>query len=125
MTLNADTFLGSRRVRARAGVGNAFSRSPAPVSARGGSRQGRADARRRGRDVRYPRVTLDEVRARGAQMIVLPDEPYAFTRGRRGAAARALAAAARVVRVDGKDLFWYGAWTLDAIARLTAQLADA
>jgi hypothetical protein len=29
-----------------------------------------------------------------------------------------------VVRVCGKDLFWYGAWTIDAIDRLAAQLAE-
>jgi hypothetical protein len=30
---------------------------------------------------------------------------------------------ARVVRVSGKDLFWYGAWTIDALDRLALQLA--
>jgi hypothetical protein len=27
------------------------------------------------------------------------------------------------VRVSGKDLFWYGAWTIDALDRLAGQLA--
>ena len=31
--------------------------------------------------------------------------------------------AASVVRVSGKDLFWYGAWTIDALDRLRQALA--
>ena len=31
--------------------------------------------------------------------------------------------ARRVVRVSGKDLFWYGAWTIDAVDRLRETLA--
>jgi hypothetical protein len=27
-----------------------------------------------------------------------------------------------IVHVSGKDLFWYGAWTIDALDRLGAQL---
>jgi hypothetical protein len=30
--------------------------------------------------------------------------------------------AAKVIRVSGKDLFWYGAWTIDALPRLEALL---
>jgi hypothetical protein len=29
------------------------------------------------------------------------------------------------VRVSGRDLFWYGAWTVDAIDRLAAALTAA
>ena len=32
---------------------------------------------------RYPRVTLDDVAARRPDIVVLPDEPYGFIRGRR------------------------------------------
>ena len=32
---------------------------------------------------RYPRIPLDELRAGGADLVVLPDEPYRFTRRRR------------------------------------------
>ena len=31
---------------------------------------------------------------------------------------------ARIVRVSGKDMFWYGAWTIDAIERLEKELAQ-
>jgi len=30
----------------------------------------------------------------------------------------------RVVHVAGKDLFWYGAWTIDAIERLARQVSE-
>ncbi|HUJ57716.1 MAG TPA: helical backbone metal receptor [Kofleriaceae bacterium] len=120
MTLNADTF-GSDVLR-RAGVANAFGDRQRlyPLAADLGKT---APVDTPGRDVRYPRVTLDEVRARGAELIVLPDEPHAFSEADEAVLARALPDA-RVVRVSGKDLFWYGAWTLDAIDRLTAQLTS-
>ena len=120
MTMNADTF--GSDVLARAGVTNVFGDRLRlyPLAADLGKSAPRDAA---GRDVRYPRVTLDEVRARGAQLVILPDEPYAFTPADE-AQLRAALPGARVVRVDGKDLFWYGAWTIDAIARLTARLAD-
>ena len=121
MTLNADTF--GSDVLARVGIDERVRRSPAPVSARRGSRQG---ARRRtpaGRDVRYPRVTLDEVAARGAELVILPDEPHAFSAEDEARVPRG-AAEARVVRVSGKDLFWYGAWTIDALAAAIAQLTN-
>ena len=75
-----------------------------------------------GRDERYPRVTLAEVARRAPTVILLPDEPYAFA----AAEAAELAAALPGVPqhgVDGKDLFWAGAWAIDAVARLRAQLA--
>lgn len=120
MTLNADTF--GSDVLARAGVGNAFGDRLRlyPLAADLG-KSSPVDAGQR--DIRYPRVTLDEVRARGANLIVLPDEPYAFSAAEEANLAAALPGA-RVVRVSGQDLFWYGAWTVDAITRLTTQLAD-
>jgi ABC-type Fe3+-hydroxamate transport system substrate-binding protein len=120
MTLNADTF--GSDVLAHAGVANAFGDRLRlyPLAADLGKSAPRDAA---GRDVRYPRVTADEVRARGASLIILTDEPYTFGADDE-AALRALLPAARVIRVSGKDLFWYGAWTVDALASLTAQLAD-
>jgi ABC-type Fe3+-hydroxamate transport system substrate-binding protein len=118
MTLNADTF--GADVLARAGIANAFGDRLRlyPLAADLGKT---APQDAGGRDVRYPRVTLDEVRARGADVIVLPDEPHAFSADDEAVLRETLPAAA-VVRVSGKDLFWYGAWTLDAIGRLAAQL---
>ncbi|MGE5184204.1 MAG: helical backbone metal receptor [Acidobacteriota bacterium] len=121
MTMNADTF--GSDVLARVGVANAFGDRLRlyPLAADLGKT---APAQAGGRDVRYPRVTLAEVAARGAELVVLPDEPHAFSAADEAQLAAALPSA-RVVRVSGKDLFWYGAWTLEALERLGAQLADA
>jgi ABC-type Fe3+-hydroxamate transport system substrate-binding protein len=120
MTFNADTY--GSDVLARVGVPNAFGDRLRlyPLAADLGKTAPRDAA---GRDVRYPRVTLDEVAARKPGLIILPDEPHAFTAADE-AELRAALPGARVVRVSGKDLFWYGAWTIDALDRLAAQLAD-
>ena len=120
MTLNADTF--GSDVLAHLGIANAFGDRLRlyPLAADLGKATPRDAA---GRDERYPRVTLDEIRARGADLVILPDEPHAFSDADEALLHAALPAA-RVVRVSGKDLFWYGAWTVDAIDRLGAQLAD-
>jgi ABC-type Fe3+-hydroxamate transport system substrate-binding protein len=67
MTLNADTF--GSDVLARAGIANAFGDRLRlyPLAADLGKTAPRDAA---GRDQRYPRVTLDEVTARGADLIV-------------------------------------------------------
>jgi len=118
MTLNADTF--GSDVLAHAGIANAFGDRLRlyPLAADLG-KSAPQDAG--GRDVRYPRVSLDEVRTRGADLLVLPDEPHAFT-AEDEAVLHAAMPAARVARVSGKDLFWYGAWTIEAIGRLRDQL---
>ncbi|MEU9705886.1 helical backbone metal receptor [Streptomyces sp. NPDC047981] len=53
---------------------------------------------------RYPRVPLDELRAAGADLVVLPDEPYRFTRDDGPEAFPGTAAAL----VSGRHLTWYG-----------------
>jgi ABC-type Fe3+-hydroxamate transport system substrate-binding protein len=119
MTFNADTF--GSDVLAHVGIGNVFGDRLRlyPLAADLGKTAPRDAA---GRDVRYPRVTLDEVAARRPELVVLPDEPHAFSDADE-AQLRAALPGVRVVRVSGKDLFWYGAWTIDAIDRLAAQLA--
>lgn len=119
MTFNADTY--GSDVLAQVGIGNAFGDRLRlyPLAADLGKTAPRDAA---GRDVRYPRVTLDEVAARGPDLVVLPDEPHAFTAADE-AVLRAALPGARVVRICGKDLFWYGAWTIDALDRLAVQLA--
>ncbi|HEY0987592.1 MAG TPA: helical backbone metal receptor, partial [Kofleriaceae bacterium] len=76
MTLNADTF--GSDVLATVGIGNAFGDRLRlyPLAADLGKT---APHDAPGRDVRYPRVTLDEVAARRPDLVVLPDEPHAFT----------------------------------------------
>jgi ABC-type hemin transport system substrate-binding protein len=67
----------------------------------------------------YPQITLDDVAERRPDVVLVPSEPYAFD----DAHLTELDPIARTVRVDGQDLFWWGARTPDAVARLHAQLA--
>ncbi len=115
MTMNADTF--GSDLLAAAGAANVFADRLRlyPLAADLG-KMGPIEAA--GRDVRYPRVTLDEVVARGPDVVLLPDEPYTWS----DAEADAIAARVRVARISGKDLFWYGAWTIDALPRLRAAI---
>jgi ABC-type Fe3+-hydroxamate transport system substrate-binding protein len=118
MTINADTF--GSDVLSHVGIANAFGDRLRlyPLAADLGKTAPQDAA---GRDVRYPRVTFDEVRARKPALAILPDEPHAFSAADEAVISEALPGI-RIVRVSGKDLFWYGAWTIDAIDRLAAQL---
>jgi ABC-type Fe3+-hydroxamate transport system substrate-binding protein len=95
MALGRDTFAGD--VLARLGVDNVF-----------------ADA-----DERYPRVTLDEIQARGVDLVVLPDEPYAFAAADGPEAFPSYA----VALVSGRYLEWYGPSLVHAREVLRAQLS--
>ncbi|MFE5485087.1 helical backbone metal receptor [Streptomyces sp. NPDC056527] len=53
---------------------------------------------------RYPRIPLDELRAAGADLVVLPDEPYRFTADDGPEAFPGIA----VALVSGRHLTWYG-----------------
>ena len=118
MTLNADTF--GSDVLARIGIANAFGDRLRlyPLAADLGKMP---EVEANGRDVRYPRLTLAELTTRDPDLLVLPDEPHAFS-AEDEAVLHAAVPRARVVRVVGKDLFWYGAWTIDALDRLAPQL---
>jgi ABC-type Fe3+-hydroxamate transport system substrate-binding protein len=119
MTINAETF--GSDVLAQVGVTNAFGDRMRlyPLAADLGKT---APQDAGGRDVRYPRVTLDEVAARKPELLILPDEPHAFSAQDEATLCAALPGV-RVLRISGRDVFWYGAWTIDAIDRLAAQLA--
>ncbi|WP_129772638.1 helical backbone metal receptor [Streptomyces sp. L-9-10] len=67
---------------------------------------------------RYPRIPLDELRAAGADLVVLPDEPYRFTADDGPEAFPGLPAAL----VDGRYLTWYGPSLAEAPAALRAAL---
>jgi ABC-type Fe3+-hydroxamate transport system substrate-binding protein len=98
MALGRDTFAAD--VLARLGVDNVL-----------------ADA-----DDRYPKVVLDDVRALGLELVVLPDEPYAF------APERDLDAftgwPVDVAFVSGRHLTWYGPSLVEARGVLRRQLAN-
>jgi ABC-type Fe3+-hydroxamate transport system substrate-binding protein len=118
MTMNADTF--GSDVLAHAGIDNVFGDRLRlyPLAADLGKSAPQDPG---GRDVRYPRISMEEVVAKKPEVIVLPDEPHAFSAEDEMTFREAMPDAA-ILRVSGKDLFWYGAWTIDALDRLASQL---
>ena len=70
---------------------------------------------------RYPHVSLDDVAARRPELVVLPDEPYAFSTGD----GPEMFPGRRVALVEGRSLTWYGPSLVTARAELQAQLAAA
>jgi ABC-type Fe3+-hydroxamate transport system substrate-binding protein len=97
MVLGRDTFAGD--LLARLGVYNVYARHPD----------------------RYPRVDIAELGQAGADLVVLPDEPYRFTASDGPEAFPGQATAL----VSGRHLTWYGPSLTDAPAVLGRQLAAA
>ncbi|MCZ4099110.1 cobalamin-binding protein [Streptomyces sp. So13.3] len=97
MVLGRDTFAGD--LLARLGVDNVYTEH--------------AD--------RYPAIPVEELRAAGADLVVLPDEPYAFTADDGPEAFPGLPAAL----VGGRHLTWYGPSLTAAPAALSAALRAA
>ncbi len=65
---------------------------------------------------RYPSVDLAEVAQRGADAVLAPSEPYPFKERHRAE----LESVAPAEFVDGRDLFWWGSRSSDALVRLDA-----
>jgi hypothetical protein len=97
MVLGRDTFAGD--MLGRLGVANAYGAAAE----------------------RYPKTSLDEIRRRAPDLIVLPDEPYAFSADDGPEAFGALP----VALVSGRHLEWYGPSLTEARTVLTRQLAAA
>jgi ABC-type Fe3+-hydroxamate transport system substrate-binding protein len=95
MVLGPDTFAGD--VLARLGVRNTFD----------------------GASMRYPKVELAELHA--AELVVLPDEPYAFS----ATDGPECFPGQDVALVSGRHLTWYGPSLVEAPAVLAAQLSAA
>jgi ABC-type Fe3+-hydroxamate transport system substrate-binding protein len=91
MTISGDTYGSS--LLAEAGFANVF-----------------ADATER-----YPTVTLEAAAARRPEVVLLPSEPYPFAERHR---AEAQSVSSDVRLVDGRDVFWWGVRTPEALARL-------
>ncbi len=70
---------------------------------------------------RYPRVDIDELHGAGADLVVLPDEPYRFTASDGPEAFPG----SRTALVSGRHLTWYGPSLTEAPAVLRRQLAAA
>jgi ABC-type Fe3+-hydroxamate transport system substrate-binding protein len=97
MTMNADTY-GSSLLELL-GIENVFA----------------------GAGERYPETTLEEIAERHADLVLLPGEPYPF-KDRHVREVAAVVRGAGVRLVDGRDLFWWGIRTPDALARLCEAL---
>ncbi|MFD9718203.1 helical backbone metal receptor [Streptomyces sp. NPDC059076] len=97
MVLGRDTFAGD--LLHRLGVDNVYARHPD----------------------RYPRIPLDELHRSGADLVVLPDEPYRFTAEDGPESFPRLPAAL----VSGRHLTWYGPSLVTAPAVLGAALRAA
>ena len=95
MVLGRDTFAGD--LLARLGVQNVYG----------------------GHAERYPRVDLGELLGAGADLVVLPDEPYRFTASDGPEAFPG----SRTALVSGRHLTWYGPSLTEAPAVLRRQLA--
>jgi ABC-type Fe3+-hydroxamate transport system substrate-binding protein len=68
----------------------------------------------------YPERDLSALAALRPDVVLVPSEPYAF----RDAHLAELASLAPAVRVDGRDLFWWGARTGAALGRLAELRRD-
>jgi ABC-type Fe3+-hydroxamate transport system substrate-binding protein len=123
MTFGDDVYAAD--VLRQVGLGNAFGDRERryPLAADLGRRSPLAADRVADRDTRYPRITVEEVVARAPEVVLLPDEPYAFAAAdRERFAALDLPAARRgaVELIAGKQLFWYGSYAIEALPRLRA-----
>ena len=97
MVLGRDTFAGD--LLARLGVRNLYAGHPE----------------------RYPRVPVEELNAAAPDLVVLPDEPYRFTRDDGPEAFPGAVAAL----VDGRHLTWYGPSLAEAPRSLARALRAA
>ncbi|WP_327664205.1 MULTISPECIES: helical backbone metal receptor [unclassified Streptomyces] len=96
MVLGRDTFAGD--LLARLGVDNVYA----------------------GHAERYPRIALDELRARNPDVVILPDEPYRFT-----ADDGPECFDGPTALVGGRHLTWYGPSLAQAAEELSAALRAA
>jgi ABC-type Fe3+-hydroxamate transport system substrate-binding protein len=94
MVVGSRTFTGD--LLARLGLDNAFGSSAA----------------------RYPRVELDDLRSAGADVVLLPDEPYVFTADDGPEAFPDT----RTALVSGRALTWYGPSLVTARGELSRQV---
>ena len=98
-----------------------------PLAAELGQEAEQTGARYARRDRRYPRVTLEEMAALQPEVMLLPDEPYAFTEVdikdfmlfQHVPAVRH----GRIHLIDGKMVSWYGPRIGQSLCRLSYLLA--
>jgi len=74
---------------------------------------------------RYPRTSLEQALERRPDVVLLPDEPYAFDSSDVDELKTLLppALGRRVALISGRDLHWYGVHMVTGLATLAARLA--
>lgn len=72
---------------------------------------------------RYPEVRVEDVQEQRPSIVLLPTEPYPFKETHVDRVGRAFEGS-RVSLVDGRDLFWWGIRTPEAIRRLSSFLVS-
>ncbi len=82
-----------------------------------------------GRDTRYPRLTLDEIRRANPEVILLPDEPYAFSEEHVDELKMLLAdtravQSGHLLLLDGSLITWHGTRLAKALQVLPGLLAQ-
>ncbi|TDD95814.1 helical backbone metal receptor [Actinomadura rubrisoli] len=95
MVLGRDTFAGD--ALARLGIANVYAHHPE----------------------RYPKIPLDELNATGADLVVLPDEPYRFTETDGPESFPGM----DIALVNGRHLTWYGPSLVKAPTALLPRLS--
>jgi len=70
----------------------------------------------------YPTIDLADIVAGHPDIVVIPSEPYEFTEPHLDE-LRGVVPNVEIVRVDGRDLFWWGVRTPAALLRLSATLS--
>ena len=120
MTFNADTYAHS--ILSLCGGENVFAhrarRYPLAADLGRGAEQAPD-----GRDTRYPRLGIEELRAAQPELILLPDEPYAFTAREKLRLTELLAGVpaadlGRIFLVGGDLITWHGTRLGRALAEL-------
>jgi ABC-type Fe3+-hydroxamate transport system substrate-binding protein len=81
-----------------------------------------------GRDTRYPRLPLNEIIAAQPEVILLPDEPYAYDESYRAQLSELFADTPavqndRIICLDGKLITWHGTYLAQSLRELPAVLA--
>jgi len=114
MTINQETFISD--MMALCGATNVFAARERRYPLAADLGEGKAKPAE-GRDTRYPRVSWEEVESKKPEIALLPDEPYVF-----GEEHVKLFAEHGILGIlaSGKDLCWYGAWSVEGLPRLRA-----
>lgn len=71
----------------------------------------------------YPTIDLAAAAVLAPDAVLIPSEPYEFTDAHLGELRATFGVDVPLVRVDGRDLFWWGLRTPAAIVRLRASLS--